>query len=44
MEAILASPASRVQAFLTAGHVCAIMGYREYEPIAARLVPIVVTG
>ena len=45
MEAILASPANRVQAFLAAGHVCAIMGYREYEPIAARhRVPIVVTG
>jgi hydrogenase expression/formation protein HypD len=45
MEAILGSPASRVQAFLAAGHVCAIMGFWEYEPIAARFrVPIVVTG
>jgi hydrogenase expression/formation protein HypD len=45
MEAILGSPANRVQAFLAAGHVCAVMGFREYEPIAARHgVPIVVTG
>ena len=45
MEAILAAPDNRVQAFLGPGHVCAIMGYREYEPLAARFsVPIVVTG
>jgi hydrogenase expression/formation protein HypD len=45
MEAILGSPDCRVQAFLAAGHVCAIMGYWEYEPIAERYrVPIVVTG
>ncbi|MGH9487398.1 MAG: hydrogenase formation protein HypD [Terriglobales bacterium] len=42
---ILQSPANRVQAFLGPGHVCAIMGYREYEPIASRFrVPIVITG
>jgi hydrogenase expression/formation protein HypD len=45
MEAILSSPNCRVQGFLAAGHVCAIMGYTEYEPIAANYhVPIVVTG
>ena len=45
MEAILSSPANCVQGFLAAGHVCAIMGYTEYYPIAARYrVPIVVTG
>jgi hydrogenase expression/formation protein HypD len=45
MEAILSFPESRVQGFLAAGHVCAVMGYWEYEPIAARYhVPIVVTG
>ncbi|MCL4838005.1 MAG: hydrogenase formation protein HypD [Thermoanaerobaculia bacterium] len=45
MEAILGSPVNRVQAFLAAGHVCAIMGFWEYEPIAERFrVPIVVTG
>ena len=45
MEAILASPVNRVQGFLAAGHVCTVMGYTEYEPIAAKYrVPIVVTG
>ena len=45
MEAILSSPTNRVQAFLAAGHVCAVMGWNEYVPIAARYhVPIVVTG
>jgi len=45
MEAILGAPDSRVQGFLAAGHVCTVMGYREYEPIAERYrVPIVVTG
>jgi hydrogenase expression/formation protein HypD len=45
LEAILSSPSSRVQGFLAAGHVCTIMGYTEYEPIAAKYhVPIVVTG
>jgi hydrogenase expression/formation protein HypD len=42
---ILQSPQNRVQGFLGPGHVCAIMGYREYEPIAERYkVPIVITG
>ncbi|MDR7426632.1 MAG: hydrogenase formation protein HypD [Armatimonadota bacterium] len=45
MEAILASPGNRVQGFLAAGHVCTVMGYEEYRPLAARYgVPIVVTG
>ncbi len=45
MEAILGSPDNRVQGFLAAGHVCAVMGFEEYEPIAKRYrVPIVVTG
>ena len=45
MRAILSSPRTRVQGFLAAGHVCAIMGYTEYEPIAREYnVPIVVTG
>jgi hydrogenase expression/formation protein HypD len=45
MEAILAAPGNRVQGFLAAGHVCAVMGYHEYEPLALRYgVPIVVTG
>jgi hydrogenase expression/formation protein HypD len=45
LEAILGSPKCRVQGFLAAGHVCAVMGYTEYLPIAAKYkVPIVVTG
>ncbi|HEY4611825.1 MAG TPA: hydrogenase formation protein HypD [Bacteroidota bacterium] len=45
VEAILSSPSNRVQGFLAAGHVCTVMGYEEYIPIAARYnVPIVVTG
>ena len=45
MEALLSSPSNRVQAYLAAGHVCAVMGWNEYEPIAAKYkVPIVVTG
>ena len=45
MHAILGSPHNRVQGFLAAGHVCTVMGYWEYEPIALRYrVPIVVTG
>ncbi|OQY26756.1 MAG: hydrogenase formation protein HypD [Anaerolineaceae bacterium 4572_5.1] len=45
MEAILGSPANLVQGFLAAGHVCAVMGYWEYEPIAQKYqTPIIVTG
>jgi len=45
MEALLSSPDNRVQGYLAAGHVCTIMGWEEYEPIAAKYhVPIVVTG
>ena len=42
---ILEAPENRVQAFLGPGHVCAVMGYRDYEPIAPRYrTPIVITG
>ncbi|MCC7263260.1 MAG: hydrogenase formation protein HypD [Candidatus Latescibacteria bacterium] len=45
IEAILASPGNLVQGFLAAGHVCTVMGWEEYEPLARRhQVPIVVTG
>ncbi len=45
MQALLASPHNRVQGYLAAGHVCTVMGWEEYEPIAAQYhVPIVVTG
>jgi hydrogenase expression/formation protein HypD len=45
MHAILSSHECRVQGFLAAGHVCAVMGYWEYKPVAEQYkVPIVVTG
>lgn len=45
LEAVLDSPDCRVNAFLAAGHVCTIMGFEEYYPIAHKYrVPIVVTG
>ena len=45
MTALLESPNNRVQGYLAAGHVCTVMGWEEYEPIAEKYrVPIVVTG
>lgn len=45
MKAILGSPRNRVQGFLAAGHVCAVMGFHEYHSITQEYhVPIVVTG
>jgi len=45
MKALLSSSQNRVQGYLAAGHVCTVMGWEEYEPIAAQYkVPIVVTG
>lgn len=45
MEALLSSPNCQVQGFLAAGHVCTVMGYQEYVPIAQKYqVPIIVTG
>jgi hydrogenase expression/formation protein HypD len=45
IEAILSSPTNTVQGFLAAGHVCTVMGYEEYIPLARRYsVPMVVTG
>jgi len=45
IEAVLQAPDCRVQGFLAAGHVCAVMGWEEYIPLAAKYrVPIVVTG
>jgi hydrogenase expression/formation protein HypD len=45
IEAIMSSPGNQVQAFLAAGHVCSVMGYWEYPPLAEKFgVPIVVTG
>lgn len=45
IEAILNAPDNRTQGFLAAGHVCTVMGYEEYIPLARKYrVPIVVTG
>jgi hydrogenase expression/formation protein HypD len=45
MEAILSDPENRIEAFLAAGHVCTVMGYKEYYPIADKFqIPIIVTG
>jgi len=45
IEAIMSSRGNQVQAFLAAGHVCSVMGYWEYAPLADRFgIPIVVTG
>jgi hydrogenase expression/formation protein HypD len=45
IAAILESPENKVQAFLAAGHVCSVMGYWEYPPLAAKYkIPIVITG
>ncbi|MDA2895147.1 hydrogenase formation protein HypD [Mycolicibacterium sp. BiH015] len=45
MTAILSSPTNRVEGFLAAGHVCSVMGTREYGPLVEQFgVPIVVTG
>ena len=45
IEALMSAPNCQVQAFLAAGHVCAVMGYEEYFSLAKKYrVPIVVTG
>lgn len=45
MRAILSSSTNQVQGFLAAGHVCTVMGYEDYPPLAGEFgVPIVVTG
>jgi len=45
IAAILDSPGNLVQAFLLAGHVCSVMGYWEYPPLAEKYgIPLVVTG
>ena len=45
IKVILSSEHNLVQGFLAAGHVCTVMGTREYIPLAQEYaVPIVVTG
>ena len=42
---LLRQPSNRVQGFIAPGHVCTVMGYREYEELAAEFrVPFVVGG
>jgi hydrogenase expression/formation protein HypD len=45
LTALLSASEVSVQGFLLAGHVCAVMGFWEYEPLVERFgVPMVVTG
>ena len=45
MEGILDDEFCNIDAFLGAGHVCAIMGLEEYHPLAQKYkIPIVITG
>ncbi len=45
IKALMESPDVQVDAFLAAGHVCTVMGFWEYEPLADKYkIPIVVTG
>ncbi|WP_237061465.1 hydrogenase formation protein HypD [Microbulbifer zhoushanensis] len=45
IESICSAKNCRVQGFLAAGHVCAVMGYEQYPPLARKYqIPIVVTG
>lgn len=45
VEHLLQTPNNQVQGLLAAGHVCAVMGYQQYLPLAERYrLPIVVTG
>jgi hydrogenase expression/formation protein HypD len=45
MEVILSDKENKIDGFLAAGHVCAIMGIEEYYPIAEKYqTPIVITG
>src|ERR1700683_1356621 len=45
IRALMSSPRNRVQGFIGPGHVCTVMGYREYDDLAREFhVPIVVGG
>ena len=45
IEALLADPKCRVEGFIAPGHVCTVMGFEEYEDLAARYhIPFVVAG
>jgi hydrogenase expression/formation protein HypD len=45
IKALMESPDIEIDGFLAAGHVCTVMGYWEYEPLAKKYkLPIVITG
>ena len=45
IKTLMETPDIEVDGFLAAGHVCTVMGYHEYEPLAMKYkIPIVVTG
>lgn len=45
LELLLSSPEHNIDGLLAAGHVCTVMGYKDYEPIAHKYhLPIVITG
>jgi len=45
MELLLSAPENKINGFLAAGHVCTVMGYHEYHPIAEKFkIPIAVSG
>ncbi len=45
IDALLSSPLNKIEGFLAAGHVCTVMGYEDYFPLAEKYkTPIVVTG
>jgi hydrogenase expression/formation protein HypD len=45
IRALLSSPRNRVQGFIGPGHVCTVMGYKDYVDLVAQFhVPIVVGG
>ena len=45
IKALMETPDIEVDGFLAAGHVCTVMGFHEYEPLAMKYrIPIVVTG
>lgn len=45
IRALLTSPGSRIQGLIAPGHVCTIVGYREYEELSREFaIPIVVGG
>jgi hydrogenase expression/formation protein HypD len=45
ISALMESPDVQVDGFLAAGHVCTVMGFWEYEPLAEKYsIPIVVSG